>query len=499
MSHRTLVTAAGTVVNHSHEEVPYGDLTDAQKASIQANALATYPGITPVEYIHLNHTGETLKPTRRYNCWGFTFNPRQCWISHGTDVQNILNDNGVQVFPPNVRVGDVICYRVLVEDEMVITHTGRVWSLDASGNPALIQSKWGNWGEYLHPPLTVPSIYGTDIGYWRVTPLSGKGDAWVKDHPADDRLVAPPGVDLYLSPDLWCNNSGGSLHQNPVRNQPNQLWVRVHNPDTLAINNATVRVYWSDPTGGLPHYDWHLIGTVPVSVAAGPGTEAIAGPVPWTPGSLEPQHCCLFAIVDTGDDPCAAATLDPIVWPFDVRRDNNIIWKNMWIEVLTPPPPPGPPAPGPPPPGPSPGPPKEALYFDFVVKNINPFQERVEVRLNLRQITPEEVVKMGFDPGQAGWSKKIPQMKPLGKGRPDGLEIKIVTEGAAWRKGLGGLLRGTSKTLTTKGVPFGHGGRLRVEVRPTRKARPGQIYRLNLEQRVGQELTGAGALVIIIQ
>lgn len=492
MSHRTMVTTAGTVVNHSH---PYPDLSDAEKASIQANALANYPGITPMEYIHLNHIGETLMPTRRYNCWGFTFNPRQCWISTGNDVQHILNDNGVQVFPPNVRVGDVICYRF----SGVITHTGRVWSLDTSSNPALIQSKWGAWGEYLHPPLTVPASYGTDVSYWRVTPVGGKGDAWVKDYLADDRLVAPPGVDLYLSPDLWCNNSGGSLHQNPVRNQPNQLWVRVHNPDTLAINNATIRVYWSDPTGGLPHYDWHQIGTVPVSVPAGPGTEAIAGPVMWTPGVLEPQHCCLFAIADTGDDPCAAATLDPIVWPFDVSRDNNIIWKNMWVVVLPPPPPPPPPGPEPSPPGPAPQPPKGALFFDFVVKNIKPFQAQVEVRVNLRQISPEEVVKMGFDPGQAGWSKEIPKMEPIGKGQPAGLTVKIAAEGEAWRKGQGGLLRGTSKTLAMRAVPFGKGGRLRLEVLPTRKARPGQVYRLDLEQRVGRELTGGGAFVVIIK
>ena len=487
MSHRTLTTGAGTIVNHSHSTWEY---SDADKAAYQSQYLANYPGISSLEYIHLDHTAEQLLPTRRYNCWGFTFNPRQCWINSGTDVQNILNDNGNQVFPPNVRVGDVICYR---DTYGIITHTGRVWSLDASANPALIQSKWGGMGEYLHPPLTVPPSYGTDVTFWRVTPLNGKGDAWVKDYPADDRLVAPPGIALYLSPDLWCNNTGGPLHQNPVRNQPNQLWVRVHNPDSLPINNATIRVYWSDPTGGMPHFDWHLIGTIAVSLPAGPGAEAVAGPVMWTPGAAEPQHCCLFAIADTGDDPFAAATLDPIVWPFDVRRDNNIIWKNMWIVVLPPPPPP-PPGPTPPPLGPAPGPPKGALFFEFVAKNIKPFTAPIEVLVNLRQVTPKEVIAMGFDARHAGLPEQIPKKESL-----DAIAVKITPDGDAWRKGQLGLLRKKSKTLSMRAVPFGKGGRLRFEVSATSKARAGQIFCLNLEQRVGGELTGGGAFVVMIK
>jgi len=515
VTHRVLLTSANVTINHSHLEVDYGELTATQIASIQANALVNYPGIQPVEYIRLNHTSATLLPTRRYNCWAFTFNPRQCWIDDGSDVQNILNAHGTQVFPPNVRVGDVICYR---DASNTITHTGRVWSLSPANQPALIQSKWGPWGEYIHAPLTVPASYGTNITYWRVTPIWGKGDAWVKDHVGDDRLVEPPGIDLYLSPDLWCNNSGGTFHENPVRAQPNPLWVRVHNADTLAITGATVRVYWSDPTGGMPHTDWHDIGTASVSVPAttlgNPPNTVVAGPIPWTPGVSEPQHCCLFAIVDTGDDPFAAATLDPIVWPWDVARDNNIVWKNMWIVPVPPPPPPQPSEP--PGGGPGPGGAGKPVSLDFVAKNMMGFAAPIEVRVTMRQIGPREVLDMGLDPVIAraaeGVTPKLDRQplaiakeakfrSPFRLGpvaRPK-VRVSVRPEGEFWARRSGGDLSQKAMVLTMPKVPPGKGGHLRLEVAPIPGAKPGEVYRIDLRQKVAGHPTGGGAYVIVIK
>ncbi|MGA9398031.1 MAG: hypothetical protein WBV22_07210, partial [Anaerolineaceae bacterium] len=274
MSHRILKTSANNTVNHSH---PTPDWTAAEQTSIQADMFADYPGIQAVDYVHLDLSHETMLPTRCYNCWGFTFNPRQCWISTGNDVQTILTDNGTQVYPPNLRLGDVICYR---DSYGVITHTGRIVGLSATGQPTLVQSKWGATGEYLHAPANVPSIYGTDRTYWRVTPLSGKGDAWVSDNSADDRLPNPVGT-LCCSPDLWLNNHGGTYMENANRGNPNNIYVRVHNPDTLAITGAEVRVYWCNPTTGMPHDQWNLIGTTTVNVPAG-GIQ-VTSPVVWTP------------------------------------------------------------------------------------------------------------------------------------------------------------------------------------------------------------------------
>jgi len=492
VTHRVLVTSAGVTINHSHEDAIHGELTPAQIASTQANALAQYPGIQPVEYIRLNHASETLLPTRKYNCWAFTFNPRQCWISSGPDVQNILDAHGTQVFLPNVRVGDVICYR---SASSVITHTGRVWSLNASNQPALIQSKWGSWGEYRHVPLAPSDVYGTNVTYWRVTPIWGKGDAWVKDHAGDDRLVEPPGIDLYLSPDLWCNNSGGTFHENPVRAQPNQLWVRVHNADTLAVAGATVRVYWSDPTGGMPHTDWHAIGTTGVSVPAttlgGPPNTVVAGPIPWTPGVSEPQHCCLFAIVDTGDDPFAAATLDPIVWPWDVARDNNIIWKNMWIVPMS-----SGPSETPTADGAGQGGAGKPVSLDFVAKNVMGFAAAVEVRVRMRQIGAKEILGLGLDPAIAGQAEAVAPRLPFRRSK---VRVQVRPEGEFWARRGGGALTGKGLVLTMPKAPPGEGGRLRLEVTPIPGAKPGEVYRIDLRQKVAGHPTGGGVYVIVIR
>jgi hypothetical protein len=512
VSHRILVTSASNVVDHWHKDDVYGELSAADKASMQASALSTYPGITPVEYIHLDHTVEVLLPSYKWNCWGFTFNPRQCWVGlDGADIQLILNDNGTQVFVPNLRIGDVVVYK----SGGSITHTGRIWTLDAAGNAALVQSKWGSLGEYFHAPTTVPASYGVDITYWRVTPLSGKGDAWSKDCGADDRLPFAPCSEFYLSPDLWCNNAGGTTHENPHRGSPNQLWVRVRNADSLAITGAEVRVYWSDPTGGMPHTDWHLIGTATANVVAGAGNEVIAGPIMWTPGAGEPEHCCLFAIVNTGDDYHEPTTLDPIVWPFDVARDNNIVWKNMWIETVPPPPPPGAPS------GPAPS---QGKTLTFVARNPLAVAAAIEVRVKVRPLRAEEVLRMGFSAEalkRAGGPvlKDLAEVQPIARGalaKPEAwpaggskltrfLGPKIKPKVAvnfkmetSWRK-LGGTLHDKGLVFSLGKVAPGKGSRIDFNVAALVGAKPGDIHRIDFEQRTGGQLTGGGAYVIVVK
>lgn len=503
MTHRTLTTAAATVVNHSHPELSW-EWTTSEKATHQADTLADYPGTQALQYIHLDHSSEELLPTRRYNCWGFTFNPRQCWISSGTDVQNILNDNGTQIFAPNIRVGDVICYRDSIN---IITHTGRVWSLDAAGQPSLIQSKWGGLGEYLHPPLTVPASYGTNVSYWRVTPLTGKGDAWHKDNAADDRLPYPPGI-RWLSPDLWCNNSGGTLHQDPIRGQPNQLYARLHNADTLPISNATVHFYWADPNGGIPHTQWHDIGTATVS--ASPGVAAIAGPVSWTPGASVPNHSCLLAIADTGDNPCASTTLDPIVWPYDVARDNNVVQKNVSVITL--------------PPAPSPRP----LPLPFTALNPYAIQQPLEVRVAMHQVEPKELGALALDLQElspdfeaqaesAHWLPSAVRLQPsvfqalllfileifriplrlfkLIPPKPVALEVKI-EDGLRDFK-----MRRESDSvlaLTTATAGYGEGGYFNLRFIPSRTLKPGQTFRIDIEQRVDGVVTGGMTYLVVV-
>jgi hypothetical protein len=249
----------------------------------------------------------------------------------------------------------------------------------------------------------------------------------------------------------------------------------------------------------MPHTDWHAIGTTSVSVPAttlgGSPNTVVAGPIPWTPGVTEPNHCCLFAIVDTGDDPFAAATLDPIVWPWDVARDNNIIWKNMWIVPMPPPPPPPQPS-EPPGGGPGPGGAGKPVSLDFVAKNVMGFAAPIEVRVIMRQIGVKEILGLGLDPAIARQAEAVAPRLPF---RRPKVRVQVRPEGEFWARRGGGALTEKGLVLTMAKVPPGEGGRLRLEVAPIPGAKSGEVYRLDLRQKVAGHPTGGGAYVIVIK
>lgn len=323
MTHRVLKTASGTIINHSH----YADTwSQAYKQQRQNQAFTDYPGIQATYYTHLDLSVEELLPCQSYNCWGFTFNPRQCWITSGNDVQNILNDNCISVQDGSIQVGDVICYRL----DGGITHTGRVHSVDGSGHAVLIRSKWGNWGEYLHSPLNVPDIYGTELSYWRLTAhLMGLPLLNVKDNNTDDGCQCSS-YPFWVSPDIWVDsNLDGVADDNPIANQTNHIYARVRNIRDEPISNVEVRFYWADPAGGIPPADWNLIGTDTIANLAA-NSDSVAGPVSWVPQPV-PSHQCLLVIVHGGDGILETSGPDPIVYSFDVYWDRRIGMKNVTV------------------------------------------------------------------------------------------------------------------------------------------------------------------------
>ena len=98
----------------------------------------------------------------RYNCHGWTFTGGRYWIRAPGEVQKILDDNGYRpVVQP--RAGDVAVYR---EPDGQIIHTGVVRGVGSDG-VALVESKWGFLGRFIHTPdgscYKVPcTFYRTD-------------------------------------------------------------------------------------------------------------------------------------------------------------------------------------------------------------------------------------------------------------------------------------------------------------------------------------------------
>ena len=103
-----------------------------------------------------------------YNCMGFVFASRRAFVP--PDAWSIIehDDDYVRVADDEVGCGDVVTWH----DAGVLQHVGLVVKVDRlrlGGLPLpSILSKWGLFGEYLHPVNAVPAWYGIDIGFWRV-------------------------------------------------------------------------------------------------------------------------------------------------------------------------------------------------------------------------------------------------------------------------------------------------------------------------------------------
>jgi hypothetical protein len=436
------------------------------------------------DYIHFDLTTEQLGQTWRYNCWGFTFLPRRYWISHGSDVDKILEDNCDVVPDGSVRVGDVIRYR---DDRGYTTHTGRVWRTDGAGHATRIRSKWGSLGEYIHEPLCadLPTGYGTALAYFRQrAPLRGIADLWVRDSPGDNGEQFP-GRPWWTSPDIFVDVPpyDGTPDEHPVFDHPNRVWTVVSNRSSEPVEEFYVQYYWADPAAGLSPSDWHLIpGTREHPNPAGPirvdGDLSVEAPyVEWTP-TAAPAHQCLLAIAYVHDDPTDSYNPDPLVYPFNIPWDNNIAQRNVHVVRLE-------------------GGNKSGLS----IHSGYPFDDNREVNGSVHVVLTYTPPRMGFP------RKVIP------------LEAAIVLNGRkksslkSWKDYLkmGGtfkpdlpkklqpekLLAGTvfPDILYEKKNPH----KIDIEVAVPKEVKAGSVYSLHIAQYISHTVTGGYTVVIIVK
>jgi hypothetical protein len=292
-------------------------------------------------YRHFDNSVEELGMTQRYNCWGFTFLPRRFWIGTPGDVDQILADNCTGVASGSLRQGDVVRYR---DSTNTTTHTGRVWVVDGGGQCTKVRSKWGSMGEYIHDPLDVPSIYGTNLAYFRQhSPLTGIGDLFIHDSSFDTGEQGSPY--LWASPDILVDAPPyGSADGNPIFGAVNRVSANVYNRSDAPITGVRVRYYWNDPHVGFSPGSWQMIPaspghpnpTDPFDV---PANDVVEAPyVDWTPqpvpGVADPAHQCLLAVSYVNDDPKDTYNSDPMVYPFEIAWENNLAARNVHILTM---------------------------------------------------------------------------------------------------------------------------------------------------------------------
>jgi hypothetical protein len=159
----------------------------------------------------------------------------------------------------------------------------------------------------------------------------------------------PPDVDVYIDDgrngeyqylgnhwscqDMWVRRfaDGGSVHQQPVVNTSNYMYVRVKNRGTQPANSVRVDAYHCLPGTGLAFPDdWQPMTTATLSLGTpiAPGGSAIVGPFEFTPTQV--GHECLLAIAHADGDPGNDTTLMGTIGENRlVPFDNNIGQRNV--------------------------------------------------------------------------------------------------------------------------------------------------------------------------
>ncbi|MFD8208780.1 hypothetical protein ACFV2S_20595 [Streptomyces sp. NPDC059695] len=165
-------------------------------------------------------------------------------------------------------------------------------------------------------------------------------DVFIADSDKDTGLV-PSGGDLdpfWTSPDIWVRNQIGPGEdpeagaQDPIVNQTNYLYVRVHNRGTVeaGAERFTVETFRCDPGTGMTWpTSFKSISKETIHSPIPPGGSVRVGPFPWVP-TIE-GHECLIAIAHGSDDPSVTATsATPVPHDRLVRYDNNVGQRNVY-------------------------------------------------------------------------------------------------------------------------------------------------------------------------
>ena len=122
-------------------------------------------------------------------------------------------------------------------------------------------------------------------------------DLYLRDHVGDNGVL-PSTEFISASPDIIVrpapeadptasfgegsgNENSNSLGSDVVFRQDNYIYVRMRNRNTVAANNATATVYWSEVSTLVTPDMWNLIGTTAGVDVPGGDTFVVAGPIIW--------------------------------------------------------------------------------------------------------------------------------------------------------------------------------------------------------------------------
>jgi len=174
-----------------------------------------------------------------------------------------------------------------------------------------------------------PDLYLRDfVGDTGVVPSAGAISA------SPDIIVRPA---LEANPTASFGEGSGNENSNTLgfeveEGQDNYIYVRMRNRGSVAANNTTATVFWSEVSTLVTPDMWNLIGTTPaVNVPAG-DTLVVTDPITWEEADIPAEgHYCFIGILNHERD---LAPLVPPATDWDgfrafIRNHNNVTWRNF--------------------------------------------------------------------------------------------------------------------------------------------------------------------------
>lgn len=119
-----------------------------------------------VDYKRLYPNAVLRSITAVYNCVGLPFASRRTCIEPDFTSMILIEDGYVELSnQAQAKIGDIVVYKH--GDE--VSHVGIVLEIRDAVSLArqlFVLSKWGPFGEYIHPIDEVPPLFGRPAEYW---------------------------------------------------------------------------------------------------------------------------------------------------------------------------------------------------------------------------------------------------------------------------------------------------------------------------------------------
>jgi hypothetical protein len=181
-----------------------------------------------------------------------------------------------------------------------------------------------------------------DVSQYRCLDSGKDANVWMKDdwedQGAEPAGAAPPDTTMWRSPYIWVRQGEDKTlgdesqhfwhehqHQNPVKDEPNYVYVKLLNtggkPET-----APLELYYANASTGLndPN-DWKLINDPPEDRTIGAGAVEVAQ-IPWSGTGTGTGPYSLLARWNVDGKPLEFTNLANAVYV-----DNDLIWRNVHL------------------------------------------------------------------------------------------------------------------------------------------------------------------------